>query len=196
MLFLLGLKKEEAALLINSSYFVKNKGSHNSGFKEAFSLLASLVTVQLKQPMLAVMVVICPTTKGRMGDRIRQIQGCLVWKLIKTSYYENKNQTQKQSTQHLAWNQLSCSMFSCEKLASCRSWDPAESCALLPSADWLGRCLVSSRNAKRLYVKSVDHLSSSSLLKYMFLGGRRHRLTIRDAAGLQEMQYVHISCTC
>lgn len=30
----------------------------------------------------------------------------------------------------------------------------------------------------------------------MFLRGRRHRLTIRDALGLQEMQYVHRSCTC
>lgn len=75
MLFLLGIKKEKEknAFLINSSYFLKNKGRQSSGFKEAFNLVASLVTGQLKQPMLAVMVVICPTTKGRVGGGIRQI---------------------------------------------------------------------------------------------------------------------------
>uniref|UniRef100_A0A8C9G6Y2 Solute carrier family 22 member 23 n=1 Tax=Pavo cristatus TaxID=9049 RepID=A0A8C9G6Y2_PAVCR len=60
--------------------------------------------------------------------------------------------------------------------------DPAETCALLI--------------AKRLYMKSVDHLSSSSIYIYCFFGERRHGLTIRDAAGLQEMQCVHGSCTC
>lgn len=135
--------------------FCLHKDSQNSGFKEIIwsselSFICSLVARQLRQLKMPVMVVNCPTAKGRMEGRIRQMGSCLVWKLIKISYWET--QTQKQHTQqNPAWNWLSWSILSCGQVASHLSWEPASCWELCSSSSqqivWKGRwCL---RSVKR-----------------------------------------------
>lgn len=87
-------------------------------------------------------VVNCPTAKGSMEGRIRQMGGWPVWKLIKVSCWEK--QTQKQHTlQNPAWNCLSQSILSCGQVASHLSWVPESCWELCSSASqqtvWKGR---------------------------------------------------------
>ena len=92
---------------------------------------------------MTVIVANCPTAKGRMEDRIRQMEGWLIWKLIKISDCETKKQTQKQPTQqNPAWNWLSRSVLNCGQVASRKSWAAVSNRELCSSAsqqtDWKG----------------------------------------------------------